>query len=664
MSGLLSVGTRALQANQVALQTAGNNIANVNTPGYSRQNVVLKSVEGQYTGGGYIGKGVELQTIQRNFSAFLTRQSALAGATASADTARSDKLAQLEGIFGGGSSGLGAAINDMLNAFSDVASAPTDLTARNVVLTRVDETAARMRASSQSLDDLQLGVTQELTQKISTINSLAQSIATVNGKIAQAQGSGQPPNDLLDKRDQLVRDINQYIQTTSIPADDGTVGIFIGGSQPLVLGLTVADLSLGKDEFGDVLKSKLTMTRNGQATTFDENMLGGGEVAGLLRFQNNDLAEGRNLLGRLTMTVSTAMNTQHSLGLDLDGNKGGDLFTPITFSSKNVLPPVAPATVNSAGASLTLTVSDTSQFIASDYEVNFASTTAGTITRKSDGQISGFTLPALPAAQDVTVDGLKLTMSGNTGDRFLLKPFSTSASNINSVFASSRSLAVASPVAGKMGTGNTGSLQQVSVFARNNPALVTPVTLSFTGAGTYTRSDDPAVLPATPTVFAYTPGQAIEANFPIVTPLASPPTYAAALAGWSVTLQGTPKAGDTFTVTPFNTSSIADLKLNAGNASAMLGLRDAKLIDGGPLTDGYAGLIAQIGIRTQSADYATKLSSSVAANLETDRTAVSGVNLDEEAAKLLQYQQAYQASAKMIQIAQGIFDTLIQTMGR
>jgi flagellar hook-associated protein 1 FlgK len=643
MSGLLSVGTRALQANQVALQTAGNNIANVNTPGYSRQNVVLKSVEGQYTGGGYIGKGVELQTIQRNFSAFLTRQSALASSTAAADTARSGKLAQLEGIFGGGSAGLGAAINDMLNAFSDVASAPTDLTARNVVLTRVDETAARMRASSQSLDDLQLGVTQELTQKTSTINSLAQSIATVNAKIAQAQGSGQPPNDLLDKRDQLVRDINQYIQTTSIAADDGTVGIFIGGSQPLVLGLTVAELSLGKDEFGDGLKSKLTMTRNGQATTLDENMLGGGEVAGLLRFQNNDLAEGRNLLGRLTMTVSTAMNTQHGRGLDLDGNPGGNLFTPITFSNKNVLPPVAPATLNSAGASLTMTPGDTSKFIASDYEVNFTSSTAGTITRKSDGQISGFTLPAAT----ITIDGLNLSMTGNAGDRFLLKPFSTSASNISSVFASSRSLAIASPVAGKMGTANTGSLQQVSVVARSNPALVTPVVLTFTGAGNYTRSDE---LPtANTTSYAYTPGQSIDSNVPT---------------GWSVTLQGTPKAGDTFTVTPLNTSSTADLKLNAGNASAMLGLRDAKLIDGGPLTDGYAGLIAQIGIRTQSADYASKLSSAVAAHMETDRTAVSGVNLDEEAAKLLQYQQAYQASAKMIQIAQGIFDTLIQTMGR
>jgi flagellar hook-associated protein 1 len=231
--GILNIGTRALQANQTALQTAGNNIANVNTPGYSRQSTVLQSVEGQFTGGGYIGKGVDVITIQRNFSEFLTRQSTLAAAVQSSDAARSDKLNQLQNIFPGGASGLGSAISEMLNSFADVASAPTDLTARTVSLTRIDETAARLRASSQALDDLQLGVDQELRQKASAINTLAQGIADVNNQIAAAKGTGQPPNDLLDRRDQLVRELNQYVQTTSIPADDGSVGIFFGGQPTL-----------------------------------------------------------------------------------------------------------------------------------------------------------------------------------------------------------------------------------------------------------------------------------------------------------------------------------------------------------------------------------------------------------------------------------------------
>jgi len=643
MSGLLSVGTRALQANQVALQTAGNNIANVNTPGYSRQSVVLQTTTGQFTGGGYIGKGVDIQTIERNFSAFLTRQSALASATGAADSSRADKLKQLEGLFPGGTAGLGATINDMLNAFSDVANAPTDLTARTVALTRVDEAAKRMRSASQNLDDLQSGVAQELSQKVSNINSLAQSIADINDKIARTQGSGQPPNDLLDQRDQLVRDLNQYVQTSSITASDGTVGIFLAGSQALVLGSTVSPVSIVKDDFGDPLKSKLAISRGGQVITLDENALGGGEVAGLLRFQNNDLVEGRNLLGRLTLAISTSMNNQHQLGLDLDGKAGGNLFTPTVFGAGNILKPSAPATLNTGTASLALSISDVTQFVASDYEMNFTSATSGTMTRRSDGVVTAFT--SVP----VTIDGLNLSIpsgSANPGDRFLLKPFSTTASNISAEFSAPRALAVASPVAGSLGTGNTGSMQLSSLLARSNPVALTPVVLTFTGANSYTRSDE---IPANATTFTYTSGQVIEGTTPATNPLSQ----------WSLTLQGVPKAGDTFTV---QQQPAAFRNLNAGNASAMTGLRDVAMFDGSALSDGYASLISQIGIRTQSANYSAEVSSSIAANLERDRTGVSGVNLDEEAAKLLQYQQAYQASAKMMQIAQGIFDTLIQTL--
>jgi flagellar hook-associated protein 1 FlgK len=653
--GILNIGTQALQANQVALQTAGNNIANANTVGYSRQKVILETVPGQFTGGGYIGKGVNIQTIQRNYSEFLTRQSTLATATQSADVTRSDKLKQLQGIFEGGTNGLGASISEMLNAFADVASSPTDLTARTVVLTRVDETASRMRAASQRLDDLQIGVAQELSQKVDAINSLALGIADVNEKISRTVGSGQPPNDLLDRRDQLVRELNTYIQTTSVKADDGTVGIFIGGSQALVLGVDVSKLSISSDDFGDTLKNKLVITRTGVSITLDENTLGGGQVAGLLRFQNSDLNEGRNLLGRLTLAVTTSMNDQHKLGLDLDGNVGGNIFTPTTFGSQNVLQPVPPATLNTGGSALTLSIADTTKFVASDYEINFTSGSAGNITRRSDGVITAFDFAAgtpapVPVAGAITIDGITITDaaagSASAGDRFLLKPFATSASNIANVFATPRALAVASPVAGTMGTNNTGSLQQVSVVARSNPPTTVPVTLTFTSATTFTRSDE---VPPNATTFNYTPGQPIEGTIPATSPLTE----------WSVTLQGSPKPGDTFTIVanPYP-------KLSAGNATAMMNLRDVAMFDGAAMTDGYAGLISQVGIRSQSANYAAEVSSSIATNVERDRAGVSGVNLDEEAASLLQYQQAYQASAKMIQVAQTIFDTLISTLAR
>lgn len=648
MSGLLNVGMRALQSNQVALQTAGHNIANVSTPGYSRQSVTLQAVQGTQGTGGYVGKGVEVQAIQRNYSEFLTTQATMAGASQAADITRADKLKQLEGLFVGGATGLGASINDMLNAFSDVASAPTDLTARTVVLTRVDETAARMRATAQRLDDLQLGVAQELDQKASAINDLALNISKVNEKIIRAQGTDQSPNDLLDQRDQLVRELNQYVQTSSVAAADGSVSIFIGGSQPLVLGTIAASVSIVKDDFGDPLKSKLAISRSGFSITLDENTLGGGAVAGLLRFQNNDLVEGRNLLGRLTLAITTSMNDQHSLGLDLDGNPGGNLFTPIAFSNKNVLEPSAPAVTNQGTATLTLAISDTTQFAASDYEVNFTSATAGTITRRSDGTVVSFPQTPAPVAPILaTLDGLNISMPSGApvaGDRFLLKPFSTSASTVSREFSSPRALAVASPIATSAGTSNRGSLTVAALSTRSATALPA-ITLTFDGLGNYTRSDTGA------TTYPFTPGTAIE----------SAPATVPATPGWSLTLKGAPQVGDTITVQPQPAGFRA---LNASNANAMMALRDLAMFDGAALTDGYAGLIAQVGVRTQGANFAAEVSSTIAANLERDRTSVAGVNLDEEAAKLLQFQQAYQASAKMMQIAQGIFDTLLQSLSR
>lgn len=658
--GVLSTGTRALVASQVALQTAGNNIANVNVQGYSRQSVVLETVEGQFTGGGYIGNGANVLTIQRNFSEFLTRQSTLAASTKAGDVARADKLKQLEGIFEGGTSGLGAAVNDMLNAFSDVASAPTDLTARTVVLTRVDETASRMRATAQRLDDLQLGISQELAQKVSEVNSLAKSIAGINLEISGTVGSGQPPNDLLDRRDQLLNQLNQYVQTTSIKADDGSLGIFLGGSQALVLGTEVAPVVIARDDFGDGLKGKLAITRNGVSIPISETALGGGEISGLLRFQNTDLNEGRNLLGRMTLAISTAMNDQHQRGLDLDGNPGGNLFSLAGFTSNNVLepkqfPPPAPSVkVNQGNASLALGINDVSKFAASDYEVNFTSATQGSITRRSDGVITPFDFGA---TNPVQLDGLDISMPSGTpaaGDRFLLKPFSTSASNITREFSTPRALAVASPVVTSMGKSNTGSLQLVTLKVTGKPGGLTlptipggSVQLLFAAGSPATYTISGSTTPPGGTVGTYTPNTTISID------------------GWEITLTGSPKPGDTVVVGNAKDPQYGDYYTrNAGNANDMMDLRDTAMFDGAALSDGYAGLMSQIGIRAQSANYAADVSTSIAGNLEKDRAGVSGVNLDEEAAKLLQFQQSYQASAKMIQIAQNVFDTLIQNLGR
>ncbi|HEY1090767.1 MAG TPA: flagellar hook-associated protein FlgK, partial [Burkholderiaceae bacterium] len=403
MGNILNVGARSLLVNQKILETVGNNIANVNTPGYSRQSVIVQNVDGQFTGGGYYGNGVDITTVQRNYSDFLTKQAALMKSVASSDSARYDKLQQLESVFASGTNGLGASVSDLLNSFSDIVSAPSDLTARSVALTSADEMAARFQTAANQLYELRLGVSQQLQTNVTTINNLATQIAKANQEISRAMGSGHEPNDLLDQRDQLISELNKYIQTTSVPSSNGTVGVFVGGSQALVLGTTVSPLEIAATDFsGDPNQSQLMINVGATKYPINEAMLGGGEVAGLLRFKNEDLVNAGNLLGRMALAIGTRMNEQQALGLDLNGNPGSALF------KLSAIPSGYPADTNTPpGTTLSIGVqtspSGTTQFVASDYEVTFTSGTAGSIVRLSDGTTTAFDFSV---TNPVKIDGL------------------------------------------------------------------------------------------------------------------------------------------------------------------------------------------------------------------------------------------------------------------
>ena len=653
---LLNIGANALKANQVGLQTTGHNIANVNTAGYSRQQVTLQTALG---GGGscsgYIGQGVDVQSILRTHSDLLTRQAASAAAVKAGDNARLDRLGQLQEVFSGGPSGLGAAINDMMNAFSGVANAPTDMTARNVALTRMDELAMRMRGASERLDELGDSVNKQLNGSVVQINSLAQSIASVNAQIVEAKGKGQTPNDLLDKRDQLIRDLNVHIQTTQIAADDGSVGVFVSSSQPLVLGTSAATLSLGApDAFpGSLTQQQLFFSMPGatQPIALNQAMLGGGTVAGLLRFQNNDLAEGYNLLGRIAVGISETLNAQNKLGLTLDGQPGKNLFKPLELAN------ALPGKGNVTTAAMGLSVYDVTKLQASSYNVTFTGTDSGTVTRQSDGKLFQFGGSSTLTLEDVMRgEGLSInngtTFNAADKEQFQLNPMQGLAGQMQAQQFSPRELAAANPINAAMGPTNQGTLQLGSLKP-TDPAMVLPptgtgVTFTFLAGPPSTYTVNGSITPPSGTAgLPYTPGQPITVD------------------GWEITLKGTPKDNDTVTVGNAKDPQYGDwYTRDAGNAGAMLGLRDKVIFDGATLSDGFAGAMAQVGTRTQSAQFAANLSTAIADNLEQDRTAISGVNLDEEAARLLQYQQAYQASAKMLSIASNIFDTLMQSVGR
>ena len=659
---LMNVGVSALNANQQALTTVGHNIANVNTPGYSRQTVYTNALHGQNMGNGFIGKGVQVATVMRNYRALLNRQSNAANAIHAADTSRLQGLMQMQDVFKGGDGSLGAAVTNMMNAFVDVQAAPSDATGRNVVLTRMSELAARFHAASNMLEEQDYSTAQQLRNNALLVNDKASQVARLNNEISRALATGHQPNDLLDARDQVIREINQYVQTTQVAADDGSISLFVGGSQALVLGINSGQLSVEETkEYPGSQRMALYFSQpGGQQLELTAAMVGGGEIAGLLKFRNEDLAEGRNLLGRLAMTIGHELNLQNQRGLTLNGQQGGALFSlPTTSAGYGNITGYS----NIGPGAATTQVMDASKLKPSEYRLIFeGSPVAPVLTRMSDGKVFNATsTPPLNMGNLATgfdADGLRFIVPAATlaaavsGNSMLFKPFSTAASEIEALVHNPDELAAASALTSNINKNNTGKLQLTQLGANDFtgiPAAQDPVRLTFDGAGqvTYQIYDHlSSTWSAASAPMDYTPGQPITIN------------------GWSITLTGTPAAGDTVDVA--NALDFGEaFRLNAGNAGAFLDLRDKKVFDEGTtLSDGFSAAMAVVGTRTQSVQLAEKLSSTVAKNLEMDRTAVSGVNLDEEAARLLQYQQAYQASSKVIQIAQSLFDSVLNAVGR
>lgn len=634
----LNIGARALNANLAALQVIGNNIANVNTPGYSRQNVIQQTSGYQQMGNGYFGMGVEIATVERSHNQYLTREAQKAGSVAAADALRYARLQQLESAFPTGSAGLGTALNDMLNAWTDVSSSPGNLTARVVVIAKGEELASRLRNTAAQIDSLQNTTKQQVGGAVNIINGLAKDLAKVNERITESQGSGHTPNDLLDQRDKILSDLNKYVQTTNVPSDSGAVSVFIAGSQPLVLGSQANALAAGQDST-DSARVALSFVQGGVSTPIPDASLGGGELAGLMRFMNQDLVDTQNLLGRMALATATTVNNQHKLGVDLQGNPGQNFFNTPAAAVGLARPG------NTGSAEVSASVADPTALVASDYELRFEAT-GMSVVRLSDGTSTPVT--SLPAV----VDGLTFNLdngAGAPGDRFLVRPYAAAARDLQVAIGSPDKLAAASPVMVTPGTGNSGGLSVESLYASSPSANLTdPVTITFLADGSFTATGlgpgNPAPdNPGPPPSYNFKPGEAITLN------------------GWSLTMRGSPGAGDTFSI---GAAPAGGISQNAGNGTGMLALRDLPTYGGVPLSDGYVSLFADIGTRVQGAKFAADFSANIANTAETARANVAGVNLDEEAARLLQYQQAYQASAKFMQIAQSTFDSLLQTVGR
>jgi len=660
VSSLLSIGARAMSANYAALQVTGNNVANANTAGYSRQSVELETSFSQQSGSGFFGKGVDVATVTRAHSDFLTREAATTAALAAADDARNKQLLQLEKVFPTGENGLGYAAQQVFNAFVDVSNKPQDSAARQVALARVGDLAAQFRGASDQLDSLQAGITQDLKTGVASLNSLTARIADLNGKIALAKGSGHEPNTLLDQRDQAIADLSKIVQVTTVAAADGSVAVFVGGGQKLVLGSEATPLTTVADRY-DASKVQIGIREGATTRAFPDAFVAGGSIAGLLRVQNHDLPDARALIGQMASAIAGALNGQQALGLDLGqpAAAGAALLgvgaASVAASSSNAMAGGVPVAsyVNGSGvrvSSVSIAVVDTNELQPSDYElVADPALPAGSyqLTRLADGVSQTVTNGSI-------VDGFRIDIAAPVPaarDRFLLQPVSASTRTIARVLDDPKGIAAASPVAATFAAANTGTAALASlaaVSATINPDLT--ATITFTddlGHYSYSLVDTTAALPTVNGTGTFVAGQPIALN------------------GFELRLTGVPKQNDTIGVarTAFPAS-------DNGNANALVALRDAGVVGqrsvagvvtsaGVNVIDAYAGALAAVGVSVQSAGYAATQSAAIAADAKSAVAEKGGVNLDEEAARLIQYQQSYQAAAKILQVAQSVFDSLL-----
>ena len=663
-SALMSIGVRAMFANYASMQTTGHNIANAQTPGYSRQTVQLQTSGGQQTGAGFFGKGVDVVTVQRASDAFLTTQAQVASSMSAMDGARSSNLQQLETVFPPGDSGMGAAVGSFMNAFVDLANSPADSSARQVILSDAAEVADRFSTAGDQLDRLQSGVTADLTSSVAEVNQMATQVATLNGSIAALRGSSSAPNDLLDQRDQLIKKIGDHVKVSTIAANDGTMGVFIAGGQRLVLGAEAQQLAVTPDPANSG-RSVISISDSGITHVLSNDLLVGGSISGLLTYQNEDLVSARNQLGQMAASLSARVNQVQGYGIDTSSPSGPG--NPIFAVGAPVAIPNVQNTRDGSGgfaSSVALTVTDGTQLKASDYTLAADPANAGNyiVTRGSDGvqfemapNGSDFQYTRLSdnAAMGDSMDGFQIAITGTPGpnDSFELEPVGRAAVSMTRVLDDPTGIAAAAPMTAVMGVANKGTATVAGldvVDTSNDPTLTAAINFTdATGDYAYTLTDASGNVTASGNA-TWTAGQPIALN------------------GFELNLNGVPASGDTISV-----NKTAHPESNNGNALTMVGLRDETFVgrdmqvdgtlqDGQTATDAYASLLANVGVRVQSAKTASTISSATAAQADSAVADKSGVNLDEEAGRLIQYQQGYQAAAKVLQVAQAIFDTLLQ----
>ncbi|QHE94547.1 flagellar hook-associated protein FlgK [Pandoraea fibrosis] len=657
---LINIGMSGLNASQFALNTTGNNISNSGTAGYNRQIVNYAQQNSQFTGMGYLGQGVLVTDVSRVYDQFLANQVNQAQTQYSQLNTYYQQISQINNALGSSTTGLSASMSTFFTNLQTIVTAPNNSATRATVISSAQTLTSMFQSLSGTLSSLRTAVNGNITQSTDQINTYAKQIATLNDAIVQAQanGSGATPNDLLDQRDQAIANLNAIVQTNVVKDSSGSYNVFIGNGQTLVSGNSAYQLTTIPSTSDPSQLTVAYVMGNGTKVAIPESSITGGSLAGLLSFRSGALTQAQNSLGQIALSLAGTFNAQNQLGLDLYGQLGGNFF-----SVPN--PTIIANTSNSNAATLNASITDASKVTASDYTVSYDGTNY-TLTRLTDGAKWTAGAPATPGAalafQDSSgaafADGFSVTTGGMVaGDSFTIQPTRNAAQNIGVAITDPGKIALAAPIIASTGTGNGGSLKvdQGSVDASYlSNVLTSPVNFTFSKDATTGALTLVAPSPMTVTVNGVTTSYAAGDTVPYDAANGAKIT----MNGMTVNLTGTPNNGDTFTIAPNTSGAVTDNR----NGLALSALQNDKSKVGGSQSyaSAYANLVSYVGSTTNTYKSTSAAQQTLLQQTQEAQSSNSGVNLDEEAANLIKYQQLYQANSKVIQTASTLFDTILQ----
>jgi flagellar hook-associated protein 1 FlgK len=655
MSGnLFLTGLSGLNVARSSLVTTAHNTANVYTAGYSRQTAQISTNGAIATGSGFVGMGSLVTTTSRSFDAYLTAQLNSAQSISAGISANSEQIDRIDSLLADTTSGLSPLMQSFFTATQGVANAPADPAARQQLVSSAQALANKFRSTDQYLTDLNGSINEQIKGNVDQINTYATQIASLNQQISQltAMSGGQPPNDLLDQRDELVSQLSKIADVKVLEQDSGKYNVFIATGQSLVVGDRAATMKAVPSAADPSRMAVALVGLAGNTVELSSNAITGGSLGGLMTFRDETLIPTQNAVGRLSIALADAFNDQHNLGVDLTGALGEDFFASGS-------PAVLSNAKNTGTAVLSAAVTDSKALTTSDYSVevkDVAGTLTYFVTRQSDKTSVG-TFSTFPA----TFDGVTMSLDSGAvaaGDKFTVQPTRTGARDMKVLLTDPSKVAAASPVitgntAGNQGSGLLGTATVSAAY------LATPlagnVTLTYDATTPPpTLSGFPATAPVTVTL-----ADGTSTVYAAGTPVPYTDGAAISFGGLSMTMTGTPAQGDTFTINK-NIGGVSD----GSNALKLAALQRAAVISGTTTFNGaYTQLVSTVGNRAQELSVAEKTQTAVTAQIKMSQQGVSGVNQDEETANLLMFQQMYQANAKVIQTASTIFDAILGIRG-